>query len=367
MKRILFCAPGLSRANGISKFIMSYYDELIKHNIIIDFFLVDESIDNIYREKVENNGGNIYINKCSSKFKRISETKHNIINVLSTNNYDVVHVNLVDQYACGCILGAHSKNIENIIYHAHNPLTITKLLFVRNILNHVCKKYSTKYVACSSFAGDSVFGKTEYSIITNALDFREYKYNKKYREELKKEFGKSIDIDDKFIMGVVGRVSNQKNYKFVLKIFKKMLQKNNRCLLVWVGDGDKFDNFKDTIFKEGLTDKIILTGSRSDVHKFYSLFDCFLLPSKFEGLGIVLLESQSSGLRTITSTNVPIDTKQSDLIKYINLNEPISKWTNAILDDTEIDRIKYNLLLQHSSFSLESNIDKFVELYGGDK
>ena len=367
MKRVLFCAPGLSRTNGISKFIMSYYDELIKHKIIIDFFLVEDCIDDLYREKVENNGGSIYLNKCSNKFKRISETKSNIINVLSTNNYDVVHVNLVDQYACGCILGAHSKNIENIIYHAHNPLTITKLLFVRNILNHVCKKYSNKYVACSSFAGDSVFGKSEYSVITNALDFSEYKYNEKYREALKKELGKNIDIDDKFIIGVVGRVSNQKNYKLVLKIFKKLIQMNNKSLLVWVGDGDKFDIFKETISKEGLSDKVILTGSRSDVYKFYSLFDCFLLPSKFEGLGIVLLESQSSGLRTITSTNVPIDTNQSDLIRYINLKEPINSWINVILDDIKVDRIKYNSLLQNSSFSLKLNINKFVDIYGGDK
>ncbi|MBU0384690.1 glycosyltransferase, partial [Acinetobacter baumannii] len=66
-----------------------------------------------------------------------------------------------------------------------------------------------------------------------------------------------------------------------------------------------------------------LSGTRDDVNSLLSMFDIFLFPSKFEGLGISVVEAQAVGLKSIVSENVPVETKVTDIISYIPLERQI--------------------------------------------
>lgn len=363
MKKVLFCLSSLSRSNGVSKFIMTYYEDLIREGFQVDFLIIYDKTDKVYEDLINKNNSKIYFIEKSNKLKRVSVTKDSIIKVLKNNDYDTVHVNLVDQYACGCVLGAKEMNINNIVYHAHNPLTLTKLLFVRNILNYICIKNSTKLVACSNMTGKSVFKNRKFKVINNALNFDDYKYDIKYRNKIRKE----LNIEDRFVVGIVGRICDQKNYKYVVDVLKRLVKIKSNVLLLWVGSGNKDYEFKELINSNNLNNNVLLLGNRTDVNKLYSVFDTFILPSKYEGLGIVLLESQASGLHTITSKNVPFETKQTSIIDYLNTSRIcINSWVNSIIETTEIDRKEYCSILKASDFSLEKNVTSLVELYSGD-
>lgn len=64
---------------------------------------------------------------------------------------------------------------------------------------------------------------------------------------------------------------------------------------------------------------LILSGNRQDADKLYSAMDAFLLPSFFEGLGIVFVEAQLSGLPTFGSDALPMEINISPLMTRLSL------------------------------------------------
>lgn len=68
------------------------------------------------------------------------------------------------------------------------------------------------------------------------------------------------------------------------------------------------------------------------MNRILQAMDVFLFPSLYEGLGIAALEAQASGLPCIISDGVPSECKVTDLAESLDLNLPIDKWANAVLE-----------------------------------
>lgn len=364
MKRVLICIPSFSRGNGISKFIMTYYNSLIENTYLVDFLLVEKGTsDSKYLDVVIKNNSKIYYIPTGSVFSRINRTMDTMNQILKSNQYDIVHVNLVDLYAYGCIKSAKKNNINKILYHVHNPYTLTKLLFLRNILNYACIKMSTDLVACTESAGKSMFHKKEFSIIRNAICFENYKYNSLYREHYRQE----LNLEKKFIIGAVGRLTNQKNPLFAIKIFNEILKQKNNAHFIWIGVGDMKNELLNYAKVNKIDDKITFLCDREDVNKIYSAFDIFLLPSKYEGLGIVFLEAECSGLPIYTSNKVPTEIKKCNLVHFLSLNNSPKYWANEILKNSPrfLNRSKFFDILKNSDYNFESNQNALIDLYEG--
>lgn len=361
MKNVLICISGLHMDNGIAQVIMNYYESLIKNGYNIDFLeMVEGYTDEKYAEIISKNGGKIYVVPKHNKYSRRSVVSKYVSNLLFEENYDIVHVNLVNLYAFLCIKIAKKNGVKNIIYHIHNPKHFTKTMLLNNIFNNYCINNASQLVACSSSAGKSVFGRRNFKIINNTIDVKKYIFSYEVREKYRKDMG----IDDKLVIGVVARKENQKNPFFIIDIFKYISERNKNVVLLWIGTGSLDKKVEDYAKKKKVYDKVKFLGLRKDVKKLYSCMDVFLLPSKFEGLGIVFIEAQSFGLPTYTSTNVPEDVNISDLIHFINLKEKPEKWGKAILN-TKIEqqkRCEYNELVCTTAFNKENN-NALVELY----
>ena len=67
-------------------------------------------------------------------------------------------------------------------------------------------------------------------------------------------------------------------------------------------------------------------GRREDIQQFYNAFDAFLLPSRYEGLPVVGLESQSCGLPMFFSTAVTPEASACELGHFINLDDGAAAW-----------------------------------------
>ena len=183
------------------------------------------------------------------------------------------------------------------------------------------------YCACGEEAGKFLFPGKEYAVIPNAIETDKFRYDKEIRDRKRKELG----INNEMVLGHVGRISYQKNHKFLIEIFYEILKKNNNALLLLVGIGEKEEEVKKQIVELGISNKVRFLGNRADVFELYQAMDAFVLPSFFEGIPVVGIEAQYAGLPCFFSDKVPKEVAFSDNCSFIGLSKSVVQWENEIL------------------------------------
>ena len=124
----------------------------------------------------------------------------------------------------------------------------------------------------------------------------------------------------------------QKNYEFLAEIFSEIRKKNKTAVLVCVGDeGGMKEIVLEKFKKLKVMDSLRLLGIREDVAQIMQMFDVFVLPSRWEGLGIVYIEAQAAGVQTFASDVVPKEAKVTELLHYISLKKSPEVWAREIL------------------------------------
>ena len=192
----------------------------------------------------------------------------------------------------------------------------------------------TDFAACSRHAGEWMFGKnSSFKIIHNAVDLSKYAFNQDVRDNIRNKLG----INDKFVIGHIGRFCYQKNQEFLIDIFNE-IHKSTDAVLLMIGSGKTESFIKSEIHKLGLDDKAIFIGNTLDVNEYYQAMDFFVLPSRVEGLGMVAVEAQVSGLPVICSTEVPDEVAITNLVTFCPLSEPASEWAKLILSHKVFER-----------------------------
>ena len=130
----------------------------------------------------------------------------------------------------------------------------------------------------------------------------------------------------------MGRFAYQKNYEFLAEVFSEIKKRKSNAVLVCVGgDGGMEDTVLSIFNEKKIMDSVILLGIREDVENIMQVFDTFVLPSRWEGLGIVYIEAQAAGIMSFASDVVPQEAKVTDLLHYISLNESKEAWAEEIL------------------------------------
>lgn len=332
--KVLMILPTLNLCGGIENFAISYYREL-KDKVKFDF-ITHEINNNEYKNEIERGGNNVY---CLPKF-RIS----NIIEIHKLikrffkehNDYDIVHCNMVNA-AYIYLKEAKKYNIKVRIMHSHqNKYSDNFIHAIRNIpLIFIGKKYVTDRIACSEEAGKFLFGKKDFIVIKNAIDTTKFKFNNQIREKMRRKLG----VQNKFVIGSVGRFSPQKNQAFLIDVFLKIKMKHTDSKLILIGEGKLKDFLVEKGKKYGILKDIIFIEPNDIVNDYLQAFDIFVLPSLYEGLGIVNIEAQATGLHTILSNNVPREAKVTEnLVDFLSLSDGVEYWANFILKNKDYIR-----------------------------
>ena len=154
------------------------------------------------------------------------------------------------------------------------------------------------------------------------MNIKKYLFDKKHRNSIRK----SLNIDNKIVIGHVGRLSKEKNHLFMIELIKKL---PSDYVLVCVGNGPDEGKIKHKIIEEGLTDRIILVGKSINANYYYSAFDLFILPSLYEGLPTVAIEAQVSGLRCILSSNITKEVNVDNDVVFLELDQ--DRWAKEII------------------------------------
>lgn len=120
-----------------------------------------------------------------------------------------------------------------------------------------------------------------------------------------------------------------------------------------IGNGAQKDLFVETIKREKIENRFILINEITNVNKYYSAFDYFILPSLFEGLPVVCVEAQANGLPCLLSNTISDECKISNNIYYID-KQSIDDWVrkiNHVKRNNQIDlNDDFNICIQARNF-----------------
>ena len=220
---------------------------------------------------------------------------------------------------------------------AHSHCTPTPEAQIRRKIKGVLEKYLVSQIernakhcfACSKPAGEWIFPQKEFIVLNNAIDTDKFVYSAETRDRVRKE----LRLEDNFVVGAIGRIMLQKNPLGIVDIFNAVYQQNPEARLLWIGDDGKGTmavEARERAKEYGILDRIIFTGVRSDVNELVQAMDVFILPSFYEGLGIVAIEAQAAGLPCFLSDAVPEEANVTGRCTFLPLGDP-KAWADAIL------------------------------------
>ena len=218
------------------------------------------------------------------------------------------------------------------IGHIHStkvPRGGTKRPVVNFLANRMVERishFSDYCIACSTAAGEWVYGKRHFIVLKNGLDCNEFRFS----QDVRKEMRKTIGLHDEFTIGTVANMSTAKNPMGLIDIFLSIKKENPIAKLVWVGEGDLRPTIETRIKQDGINNSVVLLGSRNDVPRVLQAIDAFLLPSFYEGLPVSAIEAQASGLPCFVSDRVTKEVDITGLCHFLPINQP-TLWAQEIL------------------------------------
>ena len=180
---------------------------------------------------------------------------------------------------------------------------------------------------CSQLAARAVFGR-EAIFFPNAIDTESYRFNRQTRDEIRTELGIT---EDTFVLGHVGRFHYAKNHEYLLRVFAVFHKQVPHSRLLLLGDGPGFRAQQDLAKELGIDEAVIFAGNKRNPAPYYNAMDCFVFPSRFEGLPGTAIEAQTSGLPCILSDAIAQETEVTDRVVWKSIQEAPEQWANQVL------------------------------------
>ena len=357
MKRVLIGFIMDGHAGGIDKYLLNFLEQVHSEDIKIDF--LTNKINLELKEDLSKFGCELY--EVSTLKHPIKQYKM-ICNIINQNKYDVSYFNISTAINCIGPLAAKKCNVNLKIIHSHstaNDCTNSLKRSILDIVHNICKtflyKSADKLLACSKLAGQwlypkKIFESNRFEVIHNAIDTSKYEYNEKIRIRTRN----SLNIGNKHVIGFVGNFCYPKNIFFLLDIFKKICDLRSDCLLMLVGDGPDYEKSIQYAKQLNIYKNILFLGRRNDVNSLMQAMDVFVLPSRFEGLGIVGIEAQASGLKCVFSDLIPKDVKVTKNCTFLSLKSPKINWTSSICNNFDYIRVSQRDNILKNKYDIDS-------------
>lgn len=221
------------------------------------------------------------------------------------------------------------------------------------------------FLACSKIAGEQRFGKKvvqgqNFKVLKNGIDASLYRYDPERTRKLKKEKG----LEGKVVFGHVGRFTDVKNHEFLIEVFARIYRKMPQSVLLMAGRGELEEKIRTKAEKMGLSSAVFFLGVQEDIAGLMSQMDAFIFPSKHEGLGIVVIEAQASGLPCYISNGVPKEAVVTHSVTQLSLDSTAQEWAEKIMTGLEKFKRKdqYQEIL-HSGFDIGESCSQLMQIY----
>lgn len=320
---------GKLHSGGKKNLVLEYYRHMDTDNVRIDF-ICDSDSNSIPEEEVKALGGKVYrVTPYENIFQNMKEMRK----IFEEERYDVVHAwdSMMNLFPLVIAQKAGVKvRISESLSMANKGEKKTYIKYALRPFSSVAANY---FMACGVDCGVFQFGQKAYdkgkiAIFKTVINTKVNSYTPDLRTTTREKFGWT----DRHVYGFIGRYVPQKNPVFIIEVYNEIQKIDSKAYLVLIGFGDLEQAMMNKVEEFGLSEKVENLGRREDIKQFYNAFDCFLLPSLYEGLPVVGLESQSCGLPIFFSTEITQEAKACEMAHFISLRTPASDWARQIVE-----------------------------------
>jgi glycosyltransferase EpsF len=369
ISRVLHIVSAMKRG-GAETLIMNVYRNIDRSKLQFDF-VTHGSVKGDFDDEITQLGGRIYNIPSLGTIGPISYVKK-LVEIMQTNSYIALHSHTDYQSGFPALAGK-IKGIPNRICHSHSTNWLRENNMKDKILLKGLRKViefsATSYCSCSQEAGAFLFGqkaveKKQVTILKNGIDLSQYLDETITKTSVIRELG--LGPNSK-IIGHVGKFSTSKNQKFILKVIKELVSKDESYVALLVGDGPLKEEIEQGAEKLGIAKHVRFLGVRLDIPRLMKAFDVLLFPSIFEGFGIVTIEAQISGTPCVMSDSVPMSTDMGlGLARFLSLDEAPYRWGEEVEKVIKMQKPQKDMLvraLSEKGFSIQQNIEEWMKLY----
>lgn len=355
---------GIMNRGGAETMIMNLYRKIDRTKIQFDF-VENEGEEAAFDQEIRSLGGRIY--RCpryrGNNHLAYTQWWHAFF-AAHKGEHHIVHGHIGSTAAI--YLSIAKKYHIYTVAHSHN---INKMRsandFIYGLFSYPTRFIADHLFACSRDAAVSRYGKklgsraSSCTVLRNAIDSKQYIYNEAMRKHMRHKLNIS---DGQIVIGNVSRYAEQKNHCFLIDVFAKLKMIRPNATLLLVGDGELRSEIERKIQTLGLTDSVILTGVQSNTYDYYQAMDCFVFPSHYEGLGIVVIEAQTAGLPCCISTGVPREAAITDLVQFRSLDDAPEQWAEWILRRIDTPRKDMSEEIRKAGYDIVET-SKWLENY----
>lgn len=357
--------------NGAESRIMDIYRYLDKNEIQFDFLVLFQD-DSYFSEEIRELGGRIF----NVTHPRESLVRHiiDVFKVMKHNGpFQAVHSHT--SYHSGLVsLIAKIAGINNRIVHARTTSSknIKKLgtkiqLIVGRflILNYSTKLVSISHESALFLYGEKKTHNNSVKLIPNSINLESFnKVDAKDILKIKKELNIT---QDKLVIGHVGRFENMKNHKFIIKLARKLKEEEKNFVIILIGEGELMMSIQQLVYKYKLENNVLLLGQREDIPIMMNVFDVFIMPSYFEGLGGAVIEAQAAGTPSVVSEGLPQEVDMGlGLVEFHSLEESLSEWLEALYNTVDQKKVDFEEILtafHEKGYTLKNTEAHFKDIY----
>lgn len=351
---------------GVDKLVYDYCLHMDRSKVQFDFLIYQYVDEGIYERELTGLGCRIYRipvfkaspGKCLREMKR----------VVKQGKYDVVHTQRGSR-GLFVLYFAKKYRVRRRIAHSHIAYEAVGKgkKCINRLVSYLTMGKATELAACGRDAAIYMWGKRAFErgkvrIIRNAIDTKAYAFSPEIRKELRQKMG----LGERLTIGIVGRLSAQKNYPFLLRVMKELQNSSMDAVLLIIGRGEEEERLQKLARELGVWEHVVFMGIRTDVPRLLNVMDIFALPSLYEGLPVVLLEAQANGLPALISDRITDEMKVTDLITALPVGENCeSLWAGRLwqMESSARRRAGYAEQVALAGYDINAEAKKLEEYY----
>lgn len=325
---------GLTKVvGGIESYIRNLIYNIDREKYYFDFMIVGEEEKACFEDEFNElfDDGKEHFFHCPNMKKGFISTNRWLREFYESHHYDLIYMNVTTAARIMYCNYAVTKQGVPLITHNHCGNAVSKLA---SINNNVFKRYTTKKSAVKLACSDEAFSygfscdRSAGRIIQNGISVEQFTFNQEYRSEMRSNLGIS---EDQVVIGHIGRFAIEKNQRYFVELSKLL---GNKYVFACIGEGEQKESVVSYIKEKGVVDSFRILPFSKQTEKYYSMMDIFAMPSLYEGLPLVAVEAQASGLPCIFSDSI---SRQSDICghsRFISLETP-DRWVEALRNSSK--------------------------------
>lgn len=370
--RVLHVVGSLDRG-GVETWLMHVWRRIAggDHGVQFDF-LTESSVPGAFDAEAEALGARVI--RCARPRGPFRDTRAIVRALRAHGPFDAVHAHAYHR-AGPALTAARRCAVPIRIAHAHNdtraqrdaaPMRARVRLAAGE---RAVRRSATAGLACSTLAAEALYGgawrdDARWRVLPYQLDLAPFDAPVD-RAALRSLLGVPANA---LLVAHVGRFVPQKNHAHLIRIVAALAEREPRLHLMLIGAGPLEHELRETVARTAIAARTRWLGVRDDVPLLLRAADGFCFPSRFEGLGIALVEAQAAGLPVVTADHLPAEaTVVPELVQRVALEAGDDRWLGALeralTTPRAMTRAQALAAVRASDFDLTRGCERLLRLY----